>query len=451
MRYFLPVLFLFLLGCAASKKAEDVDPAPRWVKNRPVLEGYYIGIGSARMVGMKQEYVAEARKNALQDMASQISAHVSSTSVLNTIENAYGVSESYSERVEIESENYLEGFEPVDYYESENQYWVYYKIREDVYRKNKLRKRDEALTAALSKYRSGRREAEAGCPMEAMAFCLQGMAALKAFLGKDLTIHVHSSEETIDVGNELLALLKKVISRMDIAPVDKEVEVKRGSKLANPLEFRIIYNDKAVEGVPVALNYSGGYLKSGLKQTDEKGRVAVSPGRVTSGKNRETLTAHIDHESIAAHAVSDVFIRSILKNIPSAAVRAEIHILSPILDVKVSSEDTLPGYDEKIRELCNRKAERYHLTTLGKDEIPDYSLDIDYRFEPGETAGGLTSAYLTSELRFTDEQGNVIASEIIEDIKGVGHTSSEASKQAFETFTRKLDRRYIDRMLEERF
>ena len=101
MRYLLPVLFLFFLGCASSKKAEDVEPAPRWVNNRPVMEGYYIGIGSARKVGMKQEYVAEARQNALQDMASQISARVSATSVLHTIENEYGVSESYSERVEI--------------------------------------------------------------------------------------------------------------------------------------------------------------------------------------------------------------------------------------------------------------------------------------------------------------------------------------------------------------
>ncbi|MEF8811159.1 MAG: LPP20 family lipoprotein, partial [Bacteroidales bacterium] len=314
MRYLLPVFFLFLLGCAASEKAEDVEPVPGWIKNRPVMEGYHIGIGSARMVGMKQEYVAEARKNALQDMASQISAHVSSTSVLNTIENAYGVSESYSERVEIESDNYLEGFEPVDYYESENQHWVYYRIKEEVYRKNKLRKRDEALTAALSKYRSGRREAEASHPIEAITHCLQGMEALKGFLGKDLTLH--SQEETIDVGNELLALLKKVISRMDITPVDKEVEVKRGSKLANPLEFRIIYNDKAVEGVPVALNYSGGYLKTSHRQSDERGHISVGLGSVISGRSRENFEAVIDHETIAAGAVSDVFIRSILKNIP---------------------------------------------------------------------------------------------------------------------------------------
>jgi len=451
MRYFLPVLFLFLLGCAASKKAEDVKPPPRWVKNRPVMEGYYIGIGSARKVGMKQEYVAEARQNALQDMASQISARVSATSVLHTIENEYGVSESYSERVEIESENYLEGFEPVDYYESDNQYWVYYKIREDVYRKNKLRKRDEALTAALSKYRSGKRKAEASRPIEAIKFCLQGMEALKAFLGKDLTVHVHSTEETIDVGNELLDLLTKVVSRLEFTATDRQVEVKRGSSLSNPLEFKVTYKDQTVPGVPIHLNYSGGFLKSGHDRTDEEGTVSVNPGRITSGKNRERVEARIDHESLAADAVSDVFIRSIVKNMPPATAGIDINVLSPVLAVRVSSEGEHPGYDKNIREICSRKANRYHLNTIDNDETPDYSLDIDYRFEPGESAGGLTASYLASEIRFTDEHGNVIAREDIEDIKGVGYSSSDAREQAFETFTSRLERRYIDRMLEERF
>ena len=451
MRYLLPVLFLFFLGCASSKKAEDVEPAPRWVNNRPVMEGYYIGIGSARKVGMKQEYVAEARQNALQDMASQISARVSATSVLHTIENEYGVSESYSERVEIESEDYLEGFEPVDFYESGNQYWVYFKIREDVYRKNKLRKRDEALTTALSKYRSGKREAEASRPMEAITFCLQGMEALKPFLGKDLTLHVHSSEETIDVGNELLGLLKKIVSGLELTAIDKQVEVKRGSSLSNPLEFKVTYKDQPVPGVPIHLNYSGGFLKSGHDRTDEEGMVSVDPGRITSGKNKERLEARIDHESITADAVSDVFIRSIVKNMPPATASKDVNILSPVLAVRVFSEGEHPGYDKNIREICGRKANKYHLNTMGGDETPDYSLDIDYRFEPGESAGGLTASYLVSELRFTDEHGNVIAREDIDDIKGVGYTSSDAREQAFETFTRRLERRYVERMLEERF
>lgn len=463
MRYLLPFLLLFLFGCAASEKAEDVNPAPGWVKNRPVVEGHYIGIGSARKVGMKHEYVAEARKNALQDMASQIASRVSSTSVLNTIENSYGVSESYSERIEIESESYLEGFEPVDYYESRGQYWVYYRISKREYRRNEIERREKALESALSKYQSARGEAASGRPMEAIALSLEGLQKLKGFLGKDLM--VQTKQDSIDVGRELLDLLREVVAGFSLSAMDEQVEVKRGSSPSHPIGFKVAYNGQPVSDVPVTLDYSGGYLKSSLKRTNEKGKVSVAPGRVTSGRDRESMEAAIDHESIAVGAVSDVFIRSILKNIPPAKAASHLDILSPVLALRVSSEGGLPDYDEKIRELCYHKAEAHQLTPaisdqnsadpdkthLLQDQPHDYALHIHYRFKSGESAGSLTSAYLTSEVRLTGKKGNLIVRKDVRDIKGVGHTAKEAREKAFESFLPRLRRRYIDQLLDERF
>src|SRR6056297_991996 len=430
MKYLLPLLFLFLLGCSASKKAEEVNPAPSWVRNRPVVQGHYIGIGSARKVGMQHEYVAEARENALQDMASQISSRVSSTSVLHTIENDYGVSESYSERIEIESESYLTGFEPVDYYESQGQYWVYYRISKQAYRQNEMERREKALESALTKYRSAQSEKQAGHPIKAIASCLQGLEELKSFLGKDLM--VQTQKDTMDVGQETLALLRDVTSGLSLSAMDQQVEVKRGSSLSGPLEFQVTYKDQPVPGVPVTLNYSGGYLKSSLKRSDQKGRVSAQPGRVTSGRSRETLEAALDHESIAVDAVPDVFIRSILKNIPPAKAASDIRILSPVLAITISPERDMPDYDKKIRELCYHKAEAYHLTPAGpdqhsagpdqtpgdKDPSHDYTLHIQYRFEKGESAGSLTSAYLASEIRLTGKNGTPIARTDLREIKG---------------------------------
>ena len=449
MRYLLPLLFLFLLGCAASKKAEDVNPAPGWVKNRPVVEGHYIGIGSARKVGMKHEYVAEARRNALQDMASQISSRVSATSVLHTIEDAYGVSESFSERIEIESDSYLEGFEPVGYYESADQFWVYYRISQEEYTRNENRRKEEALQSALSKYRSASREAESHRPLEAIAFCLQGMEDLKGFLAEDL--EVQTEQGSMDVGRDLLALMDEVASGLSLSAMTEQVEVKRGSSLPDPIAFRITYKAQPVSGVPVNLEYSGGYLKSSMKRTDKKGRVTVQPGRITSGKSLERMEAAIDHESIGAGAVSDLFIRSILKNIPSDKAYSNIDILSPVIALQVSSEGEMPGYDTKVLELCRRKAEQYHLTLSGSRQTPDYALHISYRLRQGETAGSLTAAYLTSELQLTDQHNHAIARAEIREVKGVGRTTPEAKEKAFQTFFTRLTRRSLDQLLNKHF
>ena len=440
MRYLLPFLLVFFLGCASSKKAENVNPAPGWVKNRPVMEGHYIGIGSARKVGMQHEYVAEARKNALQDMASQISSRVSATSVLQTIENDYGVSESFSERIEIESNSYLAGFEPVDYYESPNQYWVYYRIGKDEYRKNEIRRRNEAIGEAKEKYQSARDAISDHQPVRAIVACLQGLEALQGFLDEDL-----------EVGRELLSLLEEVVSGLSVSALDGSVQVKRGSSLEAPLKFQIHYKDSPVAGIPVVLNYSGGYLKSGLQKTSEKGMVAVDPGEVTSGRSHATVEAAIDHESLAVDAVSHLFTRSILKNIPPAQATSTIDILSPVLMVHVSSPKDLPDYDKKVRELCHRKAEEYRLLPAKPGKAHDYKLEVRYRFRPGESAGRLTSLYLTSRLSLTGPGGQTIARADIRDIKGVGHSISEARQEAFQTFLTRLSRRSLNQLLEERF
>jgi len=435
-----PLLFLFLLGCSTGKKAEEVNPAPGWVTNRPVVEGHYIGIGSARKVGMQQEYVAEARKNALHDMAAQISARVSSTSVLHTIEDAYGVSESFSERIEIESDSYLTGFKPVDYYESSDQYWVYYRISRDEYQRNETHRREEALGLARAKYQSARDEASAHRPVEAIGSCLQGLDALKGFLGEDLK-----------VGRELLSLLEEVVSGLAVTAMDEVVEVKRGSRLPRPLTFRVTYQGRPVPGVPVALHYTGGYLPSGLQETNEKGRVSTDPGQVTSGRSSASVEASLDHASMAANAVSDLFTRSILKNIPSAGASSMIEILSPLLRVQISSDGAMPDGEKRVRDLCRRKAEDYRLNPAGPEQDPDYSLHIRYRFEKGESAGSLTSVYLASELSLKDHNGQTIARSDSRAIKGVGHTTGEARQEAFQSFLTRLTRRSLDQLLQERF
>jgi hypothetical protein len=440
MKKLLPFLFLFLLGCASSKKAENVDPAPGWVNNRPVMEGYYIGIGSARKVGMQHEYVAEARKNALQDMASQISSRVSTTSVLQTIENDYGVSESFSERIEIESDSYLAGFEPVDFYETPDQYWVYYRISKNQYRQNEIRRREEAIGSAKERYQSAREAIGAHHPVKAIVACLQGLEALKGFLDEDL-----------EVGRDLLDLLKEVVSNLSVSALDESVKVKRGSSLETPLRFRINYKDRPVPGIPVVLNYSGGYLKAGHQKTNEKGIITVNPGEVTSGKSSERLEAAVDHESLAVEAVSDLFTRSILKNIPRANVAANIDILSPLLAVQISSDEDLAGYDAKIREQCHRKAEEYRLLPAEPDKSHDYMLEVRYSFSPGESAGRLTSVYLASELHLSDSTNQTIARANIRDIKGVGHSTPEARSEAFQAFLTRLNRRSLDQILDERF
>ena len=69
-------LFLFsllIISCQSTKKTTELDAGiPNWVKEYPVSESHYIGIGIADRSTHPQDYIQVAQQNALQNLSSQI-------------------------------------------------------------------------------------------------------------------------------------------------------------------------------------------------------------------------------------------------------------------------------------------------------------------------------------------------------------------------------------------
>ena len=51
---------------------------PGWVKKRPNIKGYYIGIGIAEKTKGYKDYLRQAKNNALNELASEITINISS-------------------------------------------------------------------------------------------------------------------------------------------------------------------------------------------------------------------------------------------------------------------------------------------------------------------------------------------------------------------------------------
>ena len=124
--YAILILAVILLNaCSGTKKIEETNPKPGWVLNRPITQAYYTGIGIAKKWGTPDNYKSEARQKALADMAGQVNAKISSTSVLHKVEDRSGINEIYSSCIKSSSLEYLEGYQEADSYEDENYYYVY--------------------------------------------------------------------------------------------------------------------------------------------------------------------------------------------------------------------------------------------------------------------------------------------------------------------------------------
>jgi hypothetical protein len=434
------LILILLASCVAKKKAAEFDTQPIWLKQKPVESGYYIGIGSAKKVGTPKEFKEQARRDAFADLAESISVQVSSTSVLHTIESKHGLTETYDQKIEVSTDDYLEGFEPVDFFENEQSYWVYYRIKESTYWEKKATKKQEAIDLAKSKYFSGQLEQEANNPKEAVTFYLQGLEAIFPYLNEETFSDFHGNK--IDVGNELYSSLSQVLLALNIKSELGEMNAKWGDDMQEHIYFMLLFNNAPVQGIPVQYQFTGGYLKRDTDNSDEKGMVSLEPGRIISKKSREKIIASINFEEIASKAVDNLFIRGLVKDFEAPSASVNIIIEPRTLSIVLPQGKCSP-------EQCNAIIKEFNrvVTDAGYqvkvDEATDYGFKLNYDYSNGESAGGLFSVYLSGNLIITDKTNKEIWNKKIREIKAVAEDRDAARGKAFAELLNNLSRIYF--------
>jgi hypothetical protein len=446
MKGYLILLVVLLSACAAKKQAVEFEAQPSWMKQKPIIPGYYIGIGSSSKVGTSAEYIANARKDALADLAGEVSSQVSSTSVYHTIENKYGHIESFDQRIETSVDDYLEGFEPVEYYENESLYWVYFRISKETYVEKKELKKQEALYVAMAKYNSGLQEEKAWRPKEALSFYLQGLQAIKPYLKEETSVSMN--ETKVDIGNLLFSSMDQSLASLNITSEIKEITIKRGTAFGEALKFRVLFKNNPAQGIPVGFTYTGGYLKNDRQTTDKDGFVYLQPEMVYSRNRQEQMTAEINLKDIASKAVEDTFIRGLILKKSLSPALLNITIESPVLLLKIA--ENCCNDDECLR--LNKVFSQIAVNggyQFAESAPSDYSFYVSYGFNAGTSAGGLMPVDLKGGLKLTDKNNNTIWTKEITGIRGVGANIAEARVRAFNEFITSLDHNYIRQGLDK--
>lgn len=440
MKKYLVVLSIFLASCAAKKQAAEFEARPNWVKQKPIIPGYYVGIASVKKVGTSAQYIATARQQALADLAESVSSNVSTTSVLHTIETEYGLSETYNQKIQISTDDYLEGFEPVSYYENESSYWVYYKISKSTYHQMKEKKKQEAISTAVAKYESGLQEQNSIKPKEALSFYLQGLQAIKRYLNEETPTDFNG--EKIDIGNSLYSSASEILNSLSIESKKGEIKVKRGESFRDDLEFIVKYKNNPVQGIPVEFKYTGGYLKKDQTNSDANGYVRLQPEILYSKNGKEQIIAAINLKDLAQKSVDDVFIRGLILKRKLKPAIVDVIIQAPTTSLHIDKNLCSEYNCDQINNLFNQNAKQFGYD-LNSSNGTDFRFDLFFGFKTGERAGGLVSVYLTAEITIKDDFGNIIWAKQTEDIKGVGNSINQAKNKAFDEFITALNRKYF--------
>ena len=143
------LLFIVLVSCKSKKEVAKVAeaPAPVWVNSRPNNGFKYVGIGVSEK-GKSSNYQIEAKKNALYDLSSEIKVNISSNSVLYTVQNNNNFNENFNSLINLTNTDNIEGYQLIDSYENEKQYWVYYQLDKQDYLNQKAQKKQQIISKA---------------------------------------------------------------------------------------------------------------------------------------------------------------------------------------------------------------------------------------------------------------------------------------------------------------
>jgi len=382
----------------------------------------------------------------LADLAGEVSVQISSTSVYQTIENKYGQIESFDQRIETTVDDYLEGFEPVEFYENAGSYWVYFRISKATYMEMKELKKKEALSVALTKYNAGHQEATSARPKEALAFYLQGLQSIKPYLKEETTIS--TNETRIDIGNQLFSAMDQILSVLTITTESSEIKVKRGKPFDPALRFKVLMNEKSVQGIPVEFTYTGGYLKNDRQTSDLNGLVILQPEVINSRNRQEQITASINIKEIASKAVEDTFIRGLMLKRTIKPATVIINIGLPTISAEIAENCCKGDECSRLINVFNQNATSSGFVFKG-DNKGDFTFHLSYTIVPGSSAGGLVSVELKGTLKVLNESQSSIWNKEISGIRGVGANAAEASEKAFMELLTSLDRNYIRQGLDK--
>jgi hypothetical protein len=430
------------LGCGGSKKVAEqpLKPAPAWVKSRPISSTYYVGIGSSiKMVDMNQT-LQTAKQNALADLASDISVNISSNSLLSAFETNSGFTEDFSKTIKAQVEQDLEGYEVVDNYEDQGNYWIYFRLSKTEYQRIKEERKTKAITKSLDFFDKGVLADKAGDARIALVNLIKAMEPLKPYLSDPLQVNYQGSE--IFLGNEIYSRISGVLSNIRIDSPNKLVNIKQGQIIPNgTLTFTVSgLNGKLLSGIPLYATYTEKPIRTSKVVTDVNGMASYTLDAIRSSKNNETLKAFINLEVIVNEATSDFTLRKLLTKLHTPEAAITINIIKPVFSITA----TETNLDEKVSSISlaeglRRKIIEAGYSTTDKDSEADYQITINSSTKIKGESGNYKQTTLACRISVKDKTGMDIYTKQIDNVIGTHFDYQAAGIEAYKETSKKID------------
>lgn len=277
MRNFINIIVLvvscFLIPSCKSKKeaaagpvVAESKPAPLWVSSRPNNGFKYVGIGFSDK-SKSNLYQMEAKKNALYDLSSEIKVDISSNSVLYSVQNDNKFNENFNSLIKLSNNDNIEGYQLVDSYENDKQYWVYYILDKQEYANQKALKKQQTITRASNLIASSFIDEQNKDFSSSLKKRIQAFGVLSPYLSEEINFDPNQTKGIKNIF-DLTNLIQQQLQSIFVGVQKVMPQLKPYQQIYSPLTYNLEIKSKvALQNFPFIIASDEDKIKVAEKAT----------------------------------------------------------------------------------------------------------------------------------------------------------------------------------------
>ncbi len=452
------VLFLLLMvgslsftSCGGSKPVvvePVVDDRPTWVKSRPMTNAYYIGIGISSKHRPENDHAQNAKNNALNDLASEISVHINSNSFLLSLEREYKFEEEYKSNIKATINQNLEGYEIVDTWENDEEYWVYYRLSKTKYAEDKQKKKDDAMRLAVDLYGKAETAKSNNDISGAFSFYFKSLMSIKEHWNEVNEVDYNGGKIFID--NEIYSNMQNLLREMQLVPDKKTIVLDQNSNYQSDLSIRATLKGQNVKQLPLKAQYltkSGTFEKTVL--TDGNGLVSFHIANINTKMSQKDMVVSVDFSKLIGADAEQGIVKPIIASFTAAERHIPIKIKLPAVYVESEEQNLNEATgNTKLGDVVKSEFTKNGYVITEDRKKADLIVKVKANTRKGNDANNFHVAYLDMSIAIYNAKSNaIILKETKNDVKGVQLTYAKAGDEAYKKAVSEVRRKVMPSMM----
>ncbi|MBS3741987.1 MAG: LPP20 family lipoprotein [Candidatus Cloacimonetes bacterium] len=420
-------IFLFSCNILAQK--------PPWVKERPVDNSCFIGIGYAKKTNNK-DHITLAKENALSDLASEISVNIENTNIYNILEVNDNLIEKFESNIRSETKARIEGYELFKSWSDQEEYWVYYRLSKKKYYTLKEKRKNEAVSQSKDFFLKAVNCYKKNNISNSIYYNLKALAPLENYIGEGVRINYQG--EKIYLLNEICSNLQKELKDIQLQPINREIRGKTIQLQGKKLKLLAFCNKNGkqlkIADLPIQFEYKNGkgeIISNNL--TDKEGIATARITQIAHSEKIQYISAKLNLKGFMDLDTLSHIYNLFLNYFPTPSTHFNIKtqkltVFIESVEKNLNKTPSVQYIEPQVKNILSKK--NYNFSD--SKNASDYIIKIHGETRKGsEIYDGMYSSFADLNMSILHTESNKeIFKEAINNIKGIHLNYQSAGQKA---------------------